>query len=126
MHLSTGPEGRLVLGERVFLNSGVVVSAQRSIEIGDDCKIGDMTALYDSNFHQIEEGAEVGVAPVRLGRNVWLGRGVVVLPGVTIGDHSVVGAGSVVTAAIPPGVLAAGNPARVLRPLRCSEAFRRR
>lgn len=53
--------------------------------------------------------------PVRIGRNCWIGAGVVILPGVTIGDHTVVGAGSVVTKDLPPDVVAVGNPCRVLR-----------
>ena len=53
--------------------------------------------------------------PVRIGRNCWLGAGVIVLPGITIGDNTVVGAGSVVTRDLPSGVVAAGNPCRVLR-----------
>ena len=53
--------------------------------------------------------------PVRIGKNVWIGAGAIVLPGVTIGDHSVIGAGSVVTKDIPPNVVAVGNPCRVLR-----------
>lgn len=126
VHLSTGRNGRLVLGDRVFLNTGAVVSAQAAIEIGDDCLIGDFAALYDSNFHQIGEGAAVTVKPVKLGRNVWLGRAVIVLPGAVIGDHSVIGAGSVVAREIPPGVLAAGNPVRVIREIPHSPAFKRR
>ncbi|MCD8127208.1 MAG: sugar O-acetyltransferase, partial [Clostridiales bacterium] len=55
--------------------------------------------------------------PVHIGRNCWLGAGVVVLPGVTIGDNTVVGAGSVVTKDLPAGVVAVGNPCRVLRPI---------
>ena len=55
--------------------------------------------------------------PVRIGNNVWIGAGAVVLPGVTIGDDSVIGAGSIVTKDIPAGVVAVGNPCRVLRPI---------
>ena len=55
--------------------------------------------------------------PVRIGKNCWLGAGVIVMPGVTIGDNTVIGAGSVVTKDIPSGVIAVGNPCKVLRPV---------
>jgi acetyltransferase-like isoleucine patch superfamily enzyme len=67
----------------------------------------------------------VRVAPTRLGNNVWIGRGAIVVPGVTIGDHSVVGAGSVVTHDVPPLTLVAGNPARPIRTLSSHAGWRR-
>jgi maltose O-acetyltransferase len=57
---------------------------------------------------------------------VWIGRSAIILPGTTIGDHSVIGAGSVVSGVIPEKVLVAGNPARVLRPITASDTFRRK
>ena len=64
--------------------------------------------------------------PVLIGRNVWIGCNVVILPGAVIGDHSVIAAGSVVHGTIPPRVLAAGNPARVLREIGALDGWRRR
>lgn len=65
-------------------------------------------------------GVEFG-KPVRIGNNVWIGGSTVICPGVTIGDNSVIGAGSVVTRDIPAGVVAVGNPCRVLRPMTAQE-----
>ena len=107
--------GILVIGDRVAINQGATIVASREITIGDDCRIGEFAAIYDTNYHPIEQQQEIQTAPVRIGRNVLLGRAVIVLPGVTIGDHASVGAGSVVTKDVPPKVLAAGNPARVIR-----------
>lgn len=123
--LATGPEGEIRLGDRVMLNYGVEIYAARSVLLGDDVQIGDMSAVYDTDFHQVEEGSPVNVAPVEIGANVWLGRQVIVLPGVTIGDHAVVAAGSIVTRDVPPRTLVAGNPARVVRELTASDGWRR-
>jgi acetyltransferase-like isoleucine patch superfamily enzyme len=117
--------GRLVVGDRTFINQGATIVASHSIEIGRDVRIGDHVAVYDSDHHPVEEGAEVRRAPVVIGDNVWLARGVVVLPGVTIGEHAVVAAGSVVTADVPGRTLVAGNPARHVRELRAQDAWRR-
>lgn len=105
----------LVIGDDVFLNRGVGIYAMRRIEIGDHTRVGDLATIYDSDVHETEPGRPIRVAPVTIGRNVWIGRNAVVLPGVTIGDHAVIGAGAVVTTAIPPRSVAVGNPARVVR-----------
>jgi acetyltransferase-like isoleucine patch superfamily enzyme len=118
-------DGELLIGDRVRMSGGVGIYAHRSVVIGDDCRLGELSTITDSNLHEVEEGAGVVVAPVRLGRNVWLGRGAVVLAGVTIGDHSVVGANSVVTGDIPSRTLAAGNPARPVRVLSAGDGWRR-
>ena len=76
-------------------------------EIGDGCYIEPSLR---------EKGYQYNI-PVRIGKNCWLGAGVIVLPGVTIGENAVIGAGSIVTRDIPPNVVAVGNPCRVLRPI---------
>lgn len=118
--------GRLTVGDGVYLNSGVSAVAVDRIDIGSNTRIGEHTALLDSQLHQVEEGATVEPAPIRIGRNVWIGRHVTVMPGVEIGDHSVIGAGSVVTASVPPRTLAAGVPAQVVRALHADDAWVRR
>jgi acetyltransferase-like isoleucine patch superfamily enzyme len=117
--------GRLEIGDRAFVNQGASIVASLAITIGEDARIGDFAAVYDSDHHPVEEGAEVRRAPVVLGRNVWLGRGAIVLPGVTIGDHAVVAAGAVVASDVPDRTLVAGNPARPLRTLSASASWRR-
>lgn len=123
---AASPGAQLLIGERVFVNQGVTIAAKESIEIGDDSLIGDFSAIYDSNYHQIDPSHPDKPRPVTIGRNVWLGNGVLVLPGSTIGDHTVVAARSVVKGDLPPRVLAAGNPAVAVRELEIPDGWRRR
>jgi acetyltransferase-like isoleucine patch superfamily enzyme len=116
---------KLLIGDRVFINQGVVISAEESIEIGDDTKIGDFSAIYDSNYHEIDPAHPAKARPVTIGKNVWLGNGVLVLAGSSIGDHTVVAARSVVNSALPAKVLAAGNPAKVVKQLDIPDGWRR-
>ncbi|MCC9173827.1 DapH/DapD/GlmU-related protein [Arthrobacter sp. zg-Y179] len=106
------------LGKRVFINAGCRFQDQGGIRIGDDCLIGHNAVLATLN-HDLSPArrADMHPAPVALGRNVWLGSNVTVLPGVTIGDDSVVAAGAVVTKDVPARSLAVGSPARVIRSL---------
>jgi acetyltransferase-like isoleucine patch superfamily enzyme len=113
--LSTGPGGRLDIGDRVFVNQGAVLHAAQWIRIGARVRIGDNTAICDTDFHEVEPGLGVKVAPIVIGDDVWLARGVTVLPGSRIGEGSVIGAGSVVRGEIPAWVVAVGNPARPVR-----------
>jgi acetyltransferase-like isoleucine patch superfamily enzyme len=125
VELGATGDGTLTIGDRVFINQGATVTAALSIEIGDDTRIGDFAAIYDSDHHPVEQGAEVRRAPVTIGRNVWIARAATVLPGVTIGDHAVVAAGAVVTEDVPARALVAGNPARVIRTLQAEDGWRR-
>ena len=108
------------LGDRVYINYDLIVLDVCDVVIGDDVLIGPRVSLLAAS-HPIDpevraSGLEYG-APIRIGDRVWLGGGVTVNPGVTIGSDSVIGSGSVVTRDIPSGVIAAGNPCRVLRPI---------
>lgn len=123
--LAARPNAQILIGDRVFLNQGTVIGAAESVEIGDDTLIGDFSSIYDSNYHELEPGVPDKPRPVRIGQNVWLGSGVLVLPGSQIGDHTVVAARSVVRGALPPRVLAAGNPAKVIRQLDIPDGWRR-
>jgi maltose O-acetyltransferase len=111
-HLSIGP--------RTFVNFNLVALDCAPIAIGADCQIGPNVQLLTA-LHPTEPGPRraklESARPITIGDNVWLGGGAIVLPGVTIGEDSVVGAGAVVTEDIPPGVVAVGNPARVIRSL---------
>lgn len=106
----------ITLGKRVFINSGCRFQDQGGITIGDDCLIGHNAVLATLN-HDLAPSrrADMHPAPIRLGRNVWLGSNVTILPGVSIGDESVVAAGAVVTKDIPARSVAVGSPARVVR-----------
>ncbi|GAA4897383.1 sugar O-acetyltransferase [Tessaracoccus lubricantis] len=110
----------LHIGARTFINCNLTALDVAVIRIGADCQIGPNVQLL-TPWHPIEPGPrrdkwESG-SPITLEDNVWLGGGVIVLPGVTIGENSIVGAGSVVTKDVPPGIVVAGNPARVIREL---------
>jgi acetyltransferase-like isoleucine patch superfamily enzyme len=126
VRLFTFPSATLVIGDRTFINSGAQIFSFKAVHIGDDCLIGDNCAIFDTNFHGVHEGETALVRPIVIGRNVWLGRNVTVLPGVSIGDHSVVGTGSVVTESIPARQVWQGNPARYVKDVRASDGFRRR
>jgi len=115
----------LSIGDRTFINQGSSIVASVSITIGPDVRIGDFVGIYDSAHHPLEEGAEAQRAPVAIGANAWIARGAIVLPGVTIGRHAVVAAGSVVTDDVPDRTLVAGTPARFVRALAASDGWRR-
>lgn len=104
------------LGERVFINSGARFQDQGGITIGDDALIGHNAVLATLN-HDLDPSrrADMRPAPIVIGRGVWIGANVTVLPGVTIGDDAVVAAAAVVTRDVPAGAVVVGAPARVVR-----------
>lgn len=114
---------RLSIGARSFINSGVMIDVSTAVSIGKNCLVGDCVVIQDSNYHEIDEGSGVKTRAVVIGDNVWIGRNSIILPGVEIGDHSVVGAGSVVTRSVPPRSLVAGNPARIIREITASPEY---
>jgi maltose O-acetyltransferase len=107
-------------GARSFANFGLVVLDVAQVTIGEDVQIGPNVQLLTAT-HPLEPGPRrdkwEGADPIVIGDNVWLGGGVIVCPGVTIGENTVVGAGSVVTRDLPANVVAVGSPARVVREL---------
>ena len=121
----TKPEGRIEIGAYAGFNFGAEVYSEIGITIGDYSSIGPFVTIYDTNFHPVDEGGKVHSGPVEIGENVWIGRQVLILPGVTIGDHSVIASGAIVTHDIPARTLAAGNPAKPLREVRASDDWRR-
>lgn len=144
-HLQIGSESRvetritmeregasLTVGDRSFIGGGEISCASR-IEIGDDVMIAWGTTIFDHASHSlrfserandvtgwlrgVKDWSVVEMAPVHIGNKAWIGFGSILLPGVTVGEGAVVGAGSVVTRDVPPWTVAAGNPARVIREL---------
>lgn len=116
VELVAGRGGRLDIGDSVFLNYGVSVSAFELVRIGDHCLLGTYVIIMDNNWHDIIDRSKTPPSrPVIIEDNVWLGNRVIVLPGVTIGHDAVVGAGAVVTKDVPPRSVAVGNPARVVK-----------
>lgn len=116
-------------GDRFFMNNDCVIVDPGKVIFGDDVKIGPQcgfyTAIHPLDAEQRKANLEAAY-PIVIGNNVWLGGGVKVLPGVTIGDNAVIGAGSVVSRNIPANTLAVGNPCRVIRELTEAEALRYR
>jgi maltose O-acetyltransferase len=105
------------LGDGVFLNFNCVILDVVAVSIGQGTQIGPgvqiLTADHPRDATERGSGLEFG-RPIVIGRNVWIGGGAIILPGVTIGDDAIIGAGSIVTRDVPAGATAAGNPARIL------------
>ena len=110
---SRGSE-KIVIGQTAYLNRSTMIDASERIEIGEGAMIGPFCYITDHD-HAIGSADDLVSKPTRIGERCWLGAHVTVLKGVTIGDSTVVGAGSVVTKSLPARVVAVGNPARVLR-----------
>lgn len=113
-------ESQLRIGKNNAFSNNISIIALLSIDIGNDCLIGNCVQIFDSDFHgiSIQDRRKQGDSkPVTIGSNVWLGANVIVLKGVTIGDNSVVGAMSLVTRDVPANCIVSGNPARIVREL---------
>lgn len=107
------------LGRGVFMNFGCVILDVAAVEIGDLTQIGPAVQIYAADHPRDpvlrRRMLECG-RPVRVGSNVWIDGGAILLPGITVGDDAVIGAGAVVTRDVPAGVTVAGNPARPVTP----------
>lgn len=118
VELATGPEGRLEIGDRCFINYGASIGALSHIVIGNRVNIGTYVMIIDSEFHGLyDRDTPPAPEPVRIEDDVWIGSKASILPGVTIGRGAVVGTGSVVTKDVPPFAVVAGVPAKVVREL---------
>jgi acetyltransferase-like isoleucine patch superfamily enzyme len=112
---------RVRIGSGSFLNIGTMIAAGNEVTVGDHvmfangCFVGDSDHRYDDPTMPITWQGFTSKGPVHIGSNCWFGANCVVTSGVTIGDRCVVGANSVVTSDLPPGVIAVGSPARVLK-----------
>ena len=106
------------VGENFFANYNLTILDVSTVQIGNNAQIGPNVSIYTAG-HPVHpdsrnSGYEYGI-PVTIGDNVWIGGNVIILPGVTIGNNAVIGAGSVVTKDIPDSVIAAGDPCRIIR-----------
>lgn len=108
----------IYLGQNFYANFGVVMLDCAAIRIGENVLLAPNVQLYTAH-HPLDPATRLTglelASPITIGNNVWIGGGVIVLPGVTIGDNVTIGAGSVVTKDIPANVVAVGNPCRVIR-----------
>jgi acetyltransferase-like isoleucine patch superfamily enzyme len=112
------------VGDNFAMSGGVLCAAQR-ITIGDNVAVGANSTIVDSDFHPLSpeerkrHPADGKTATVVVADDVFIGMNCLILKGVTVGRGSVIGAGSVVTRDVPPGVIVAGNPARIIKELHC-------
>jgi acetyltransferase-like isoleucine patch superfamily enzyme len=115
VHLETQGAGSIHISDNVVLSSGVHIVAFGQVTLGDGAMLGEYTSVRDAN-HRLSavsmRDSGFDIAPVHIGDNVWIGRGVTVLKGVNIGRHSIIGANAVVTQSIPEKSRAIGIPAR--------------
>lgn len=111
---SVNENAELTIGRSTF-NSSVSLYCYKKIEIGDDCLIGENSIIRDSNGHEIVGNTTPEKDPIKIGNRVWIGVNTIILKGVTIGDGAIIAAGSVINKDIPPGCLAGGTPARVIK-----------
>jgi acetyltransferase-like isoleucine patch superfamily enzyme len=123
--LNTGPNGRIEFGVNAGTGYGVEIFSETLVKVGDHASISAFVTIYDTSFHSVDEGEEVRTAPVEIGKNVWIGRQATILPGVKIGDHSVVASGAVVSREVPPRTVVAGNPAKPIRDVTASDDWKR-
>ncbi|KRE47894.1 acyltransferase [Paenibacillus sp. Soil522] len=122
------PEAKIIIGNEVGI-SGATIYARKSIIIGDNTMIGGNTKIIDNDFHPVDPEVRrktpnnhMGIRPIEIGENVFIGCNCLILKGAKIGDNTVIGAGSVVSGEIPANCIAAGNPVRVVRYLDTNEA----
>ena len=117
LHANWG--GKFVhFGRNIYANFGLTLVDDTHIYVGDYTEFGPNVVVATAGHPILPELREQGMQfnmPVRIGRNCWIGAGALIMPGVTVGDNTVIGAGSVVTKDLPANVLAVGNPCRVLR-----------
>ena len=108
----------IIIGDNVYINFGCVILDCSEITIGENTLLGPNVGIYSAN-HSIDAEERINGGcfgkPIHIGKRVWLGGDVKVIAGVTIGDDSIIGTGSIVTKDIPSGVIAVGNPCKILR-----------
>ncbi|GAQ83082.1 Maltose O-acetyltransferase [Klebsormidium nitens] len=108
------------IGNNFYANAGLVILDANTVHIGNDVLCAPNVQIYAATHPTDPATRAAGLElalPIRIGNNVWIGGSAIINPGVTVGDNSVIGSGSVVTRDVPPNVVVAGNPARVLKQL---------
>jgi len=110
-----GMDGHITIGNHCLISPGMLMYSAAGITIGDNCMFGADCYISDCDWHGIyNRNSAYGCSqPIQLKDNVWVGHGAKILKGVTVGENSIIGAGSVVTRSIPANVIAAGNPAKI-------------
>jgi acetyltransferase-like isoleucine patch superfamily enzyme len=118
-------QGKITIGENVWKSfassGGCYIQGANGIEIGDNTIFAAGIKIISSNHQPGNMDGWVEERPIKIGKNCWIGANAVILPGVELGDHVIVGAGAIVTKSFPSGVIIAGNPARILENSRIKE-----
>lgn len=117
VYMRAGNQGYIHIGDRAALNSYTKLFGHGGIEIGEEAQMGPGSLITTTDHDYHDENLETEFKKVTIGRRVWMGANVTVLPGVTIGEYSVIGAGAVVNRDIPPRSIAVGVPAKVIKTL---------
>ncbi len=119
VELGTADNGRIRIGREVRINRGTTIFAYDKLSIGDHTMLGEFVTVRDANHgiapDRLIRSQSHDVQMVEIGSDVWIGRGTVILPGVSLGDGCVIGANSVVTRSISAGAVAVGSPARIIK-----------
>jgi len=112
-------EGEINIGDNVLVMNGVRISSASKISIGHNCMLANFCYLTDADWHDLYDRSQTPgkTAPIHIKDGAWIGDSAIILKGVTVGENSVVGAGSVVSKDVPPNVVVAGNPARIIKQL---------
>lgn len=115
VYMRAGNQGYITIGDRAALNSYTKLFGHGGIEIGEEAQLGPGSLVTTTDHDYYDENLETTFKKVTIGRRVWMGANVTVLPGVTIGEYAVIGAGAVVNRDIPPRAVAVGVPAKVIK-----------
>jgi len=115
VYFRAGLDGHIRLGDGAAVNSYVQMYGHGGIDIGDNAQVGPNTVITTTGHDYLSTDLDSNYAGIKIGRRAWIGANCTVLPGVTIGDHAVIGAGAVVAKDIPANCVALGVPARVIR-----------
>lgn len=124
VEIGASPYSTVTIGDNVFINSGTSIGSLIGITIGNNVAIGNYVLIMDADFHNpLDHRLPGAKAPIVIEDNVWIGSRATVLKGVTIGCGSVVASGAVVTKNVPPNVMVAGVPAKIIKQLGHAESM---
>jgi acetyltransferase-like isoleucine patch superfamily enzyme len=115
VYLRAGIDGHIILGDGAAINSFVQIYGHGGVNIGEQTQIGPNSVVTTTGHDYLSRNLDQDYSAISIGARVWIGANCTILPGVTIGDHAVIGAGAVVTRDIPANCVAVGVPARVIR-----------
>lgn len=121
VYIRAGANGKVTVGDGAAINSHVQIYGHGGIRIGEHTQVGPSTIITTTGHNYRTKELERDYSAIDIGKRVWIGANATILPGVSIGDFSVIGAGAVVTKDIPPHSLAVGVPARVIRSIEADD-----